>query len=220
MRSVWLTLAVITILFLPINSVFADEEIIDEKEVVEEESNNDNIINKDNNEDNAITDNKDIITNDDEIIVKEKELDEESYKLIVHYLNEDGIKIYDDLVLEKSNNDSYTIDIPDIDDYIYKNSSLPLEGIIKADTEITINYIKDETIDLDDEEKPPIKDESEQITTDGTFLSLVATNDDIANSESFTNPDTADNIDLYFGLLFITMNLIISLIITKRYCLE
>lgn len=237
MRSVWLTLVITTIILLPFNSVLASEENSNEeiKSIEKAQNENSDIIDN--------TDKINIMSADidnsknDEIISKEvtekdentnKDIDNtdkdktnESYKLIVQFINEEGVKIKDDLYFEKDNNEPYNIEIPSIDDYVFVDSNKPLSGIIKSDTIIVLNYKVDETIDLDDniskKQRAPIKDESEEVITDGTFLSFVASND--IDDTGFTNPDTIDNFDLYLGLLFITFNLVFPLLITKRYYL-
>lgn len=212
MRSVWLTLAVLTFLFLPVNSVLASEDNNSEELSITVDS--DANINVDEKEASA-----DLSKDNEKLLASEKEV-KEVYTLTVSFVSDDGKKIKDDLVLEKENNSSYNIEIPSIDDYIFVDSDLPLSGVITSDTLITLTYKVDETIDLDDSDSEDktesIKDESNEVITDGSFMSFASYND---SDEEFTNPDTIDNIDIYLGTLFITFNLVFPLLITKRYYL-
>ena len=223
MRSVWLTLAILVMFLLPVKIVFASEEVKDLENVNEvNETNEEGLI--DNESDIQKIDNNTSDATNNNITMFEKEVS--SYKVIVHYLSSDGIKLKDDLILEKNNNETYDIDILDIDDYLFNSSDKDLSGIINgSDVEITLIYIKDETIDIDDNKKELDSnnyienDESEEKVTDGNFISFVSIPEENAQKE-FVNPDTIDNVDLYFGLIFISFNLILSLFIAKKYCLS
>ncbi len=223
MRSVWLTLAILVMFLLPVKIVFASEEVKDLENVNEvNETNEEGLI--DNESDIKQIDNNTSDATNNNITMFEKEVS--SYKVIVHYLSSDGIKLKDDLILEKNNNENYDIDILDIDDYLFNSSDKDLSGIINgSDVEITLIYIKDETIDIDDNKKELDSnnyienDESEEKVTDGNFISFVSIPEENAQKE-FVNPDTIDNVDLYFGLIFISFNLILSLFIAKKYCLS
>ena len=223
MRSVWLTLAILVMFLLPVKIVFASEEVKDLENVNEvNETNEEGLI--DNESDIKQIDNNTSDATNNNITMFEKEVS--SYKVIVHYLSSDGIKLKDDLILEKNNNETYDIDILDIDDYLFNSSDKDLSGIINgSDVEITLIYIKDETIDIDDNKKELDSnnyienDESEEKVTDGNFISFVSIPEENAQKE-FVNPDTIDNVDLYFGLIFISFNLILSLFIAKKYCLS
>lgn len=223
MRSVWLTLAILVMFLLPVKIVFASEEVKDLENVNEvNETNEEGLI--DNESDIQKIDNNTSDATNNNITMFEKEVS--SYKVIVHYLSSDGIKLKDDLILEKNNNENYDIDILDIDDYLFNSSDKDLSGIINgSDVEITLIYIKDETIDIDDNKKELDSnnyienDESEEKVTDGNFISFVSIPEENAQKE-FVNPNTIDNVDLYFGLIFISFNLILSLFIAKKYCLS
>ena len=158
--------------------------------------------------------------------IESKESDEikktETGKVIVHYYDESGNSLKADYTLEGPIGEAYEVFSVEIKDYALKEIKGSTSGKYQTeDTSITFIYAKDSITIIDTKEYTEPKeveesDPSDEMETDGVFLSMGAF-EDIENIPSdFENPNTSDNISIYFQICFTSLLLISSLFILKR----
>lgn len=210
MKKVWFGL--IVILLIIIIPVYADE--IGNSEVINEE----NIENEE-----IIKDTFPLLENKEE---KQEINSSENSKFIItiHYLEENKKVLCEDTVIEKETNQTYEVFPKDFDNYILIDVIGETKGIINKDLDITFIYKEDKTIDIDDKdyveekdiEEDEYLDQSEEFLTDGMFLSMGAVKEVNKISNDIENPNTSDNINIYFYLSLISIISITNLLILRK----